>query len=760
MRRYVKYWYFILAGAGLGVLGAYLYLRYLAVPKYSITSTILIREEENAPTLAGLTNSTAEQLAKPAQNIDNEMQILRSKSLMERVVGELALYADYFTPGSSHKTALYASSLPVMLEPSSALNVTSYGKVLTVFPKPDSTFLLQEGGTQVGSFKLGQTVSRPYGAFKLAATPYFAALAASFGQGIEITLSDPQLVAEDYNRLLTVSSVNKDASVLNLMLISALPERGRDVLNKLLEVYNQEAIEDKNQTSANKLNFLDNRLKYLASELTGVERNVEQYKQSHEIADVSAQTNSYVAQASSYQRQLSEWASQIAVLESIERYLNQNPGQYRMVPSTLGLQDQTLLDLIAKFNNLQLERERMLRTTQEGNPLVQNLSEQLANLRTSILENLRNIKNGLVITSRGLRASSGQAKAKLSDAPVVERELQAKGRQQTLKQNIYVYLLQKREEAALALASTASNSRIIDSASISDQPISPNRKLTYALGLLLGLGLPLSVLYAQAQLNNKLETREEVAALTATPILGEIAHKRGKTLVVTRENRSALAEMFGLVRANLSFATAGRANKVTLVTSSLSGEGKTFFALNLASSLVLTGKKVVLLDMDLRKPSLAKELELPAGPGLTDYLVSDRLTIVDILQPVPGVPDLLVISAGSLAPNPAELLVSPKLTFLLNELKESFDHLLIDSAPIGLVADAFSIAPLVDSTIYVVRYQYTPRAQVQAIEAMYASKKFTNLTLVLNDSRANVSNYYGYGYAPSPSSSQKHQVEA
>ena len=761
MRKYVKYWYVILLGAVLGLTGAYLYLRYVAVPKYSITSTILIRQEENAPTLAGLTNSGAEELmSKPMQNLDNETQILRSKSLMERVVNEMALYASYSAPGDEKKKPLYGKTLPVAIEPGSALNVTSYDEAITVYPKADSTFTLKEGATTVGSYKLGQPVSRPYGVFKLMATPYFAALTPSLNQGVEITFSNPQNVAEEYSQLLTVSSVNKEASILNLMLISTLPEQGRDVMNKLLEVYNQEAVEDKNLTSANKLGFLDNRIKYLSSELNGVERNVEQYKQSHEVANVAAQTSNYVEQADSYQRKIAEWASQIAVLESIERYLNQNPGQYRMVPSTLGIQDQTLLDLIAKFNNLQLERERMLRTTQEGNPLVQNLTEQLANLRTSILENLRNIKNGLVITSRGLQASSGQARAKLSDAPVVERELQAKGRQQTLKQNIYLYLLQKREEAALALASTTSNSRVVDSASIGDQPISPNHKMTYLLGLLLGMGLPLSVLYAKGQLNNKVESRKEVEELTATPILGEIAHKRGKTLVVTRENRSALAEMFGLVRANLSFAAAGRANKVTLVTSSVSGEGKTFFAINLSNSLVLTGKRVVLLDLDLRKPSLAKELALHAEPGITDYLVSERLAIDDILQTVPGAPDLFVISAGSVPPNPAELLTSPKLVFLLNELKESFDHIIIDTAPIGLVADAFSISPLADSTICIVRYNYTHRDQLKSIEGLYDSKKFNNLTLVLNDARTNVSNYYGYGYVQDDTKSKKQKIEA
>lgn len=751
MRHYVKYWYVLLAGALLGLGAAYAYLRFVAVPKYSITSTILVRQEESAPTLAGLTNNAAEALSRPVQNLDNEMQILRSRSLMLRVVEGLQLYASYFRPADAkRKHELYGEALPIALGPGSQLQPRAYGTSVLIYPQADSSFVLQEGGVKVGTYPLRQPVSRPYGLLVLVPTAGFSTQAGAFPEGIRVDFTAPAALADEYNQLLTVASVNKDASILNLMLISKLPEKGRDVLNKLLQEYNREALEDKNEISANKLAFLDERIRTLGAELNGVERNVERFKQSHEIANVSAQTTSYIEQAGHDQRQQSDWATQLAVLGSIEQYLSRPAGQHGQVPSTLGLQDQTLLDLMGKFNNLELERERLLRTTQEGNPLVQNIDEQLGTVRSSMLESLRNIRHGLQIASRNLQASSGVTRARLSDAPVVERELQAKGRQQSLKQDIYVYLLQKREEAALALASTASNSRVIDPATIEEQPVSPNRKMTYLLGLLLGLGLPLSVLYARRQLNDKVETRQEVAELTSTPILGELAHKRGNTVVVRKETRSAQAELFGLVRANLSFATAGRANKVIMVTSSVSGEGKTFLAINLASSLALTGKTVVLLDLDLRRPSLTRELDLPATPGLTDYLVSERLRVADIIQVSSAAPDLFVVSAGSLAPNPAELLVSPKLSELLQELKTQFDYILLDTPPIGLVADAFSIGALADSTIYVVRYQHTLREQVKGIEAIYAAQKFNCLSLVLNDSHTETASYYGYAASPSP----------
>ena len=759
MRKYVRYWYFILLGAVVGLTGAYLYLRYVAIPKYSITSSILIREQGTAPTLSGLTNTSSEELLKPQQSVDNEVQLLRSRSLMLRVVNELALYATYYQQPNKPKTELYDKDLPVAISPLSTLQPTAYNKIIRIFPKADSSFTLQEGTGTVGTFRLGQQITRPYGTLVVVPTLYFAPQVAAYPQGIAIVFSNPQEAAEDYNQLLTVSSANKDASVLNLSLISPVPAKGRDIMNKLLQVYNKEAVEDKNEASASKLSFLDRRIKSLASELSGVEQSVESYKQSQDIADVGTQTSSNVEQASVLQTKLADWANQIQVLQSIEAYLSTQSN--RLVPSTLGIQDQTLLGLISQFNGLQVERERLLRTNQENNPLVQNTTEQLGDLRTKILENLRNIKNGLIITSRNLQNSSGQVRAKINSAPVVQRTLQAKERERSLRQNIYLYLLQKREEAALSLSATISNSRVIDPATVSELPVSPNRKMTYLLGLLFGMGLPLSLLYAKGQLNNKVETKAEIEELTTTPILGEIARKRGVgTVVVSRDNRSALAEMFGLVRANLSFATAGRENKVTLITSTMPGEGKSFISINLSNSLVLMGKKVVLLDLDLRKPSLANELSLRAEPGITDYLVSDRLSIADILQAPASTPGLLVISAGSIPPNPAELLASPKLAFLLHELAEQFDHILIDTPPIGLVADAFSLAPLATSTICVVRYNYTQREHVKAIESIYENKKFNSLMLVLNDSNANVSSYYGYGYSQANSAKNKQQVEA
>ncbi|MDX5436551.1 MAG: capsular biosynthesis protein, partial [Pontibacter sp.] len=394
----------------------------------------------------------------------------------------------------------------------------------------------------------------------------------------------------------TVAPVNKEASVLTISLTDAVPEKGVTIINKLIEVYNKEAVEDKNQIAANTIQFIDERLTYLTEELSTVEKDVEAYKRQNELTDVSSEAKMYLERASEYNRQLSELEIQIDVLNSIETYLKNQKNQFELVPSTLSIQDATLLNLIGKFNELQLERQRLLRTTQPSNPIVLNVNEQLANLRVNILENLGNIKNSLTITRNNLRANSSQFESRIQKVPAIERELLEINRQQGIKEGLYLYLLQKREESALSLAATVSNSRVIDSAVAGDLPVKPKKQLIYLLAFLVGLGVPFAFIYVRDMLDDKVKEIKDIESVTATPVLGEIAHNySGETLVVTKESRGPVSELFRLIRANLQFATVGKENRVILVTSSMSGEGKTFFSINLAASLVLTGKKVVVI---------------------------------------------------------------------------------------------------------------------------------------------------------------------
>ncbi|QIL75341.1 GumC family protein [Hymenobacter sp. HDW8] len=758
IQQYVRYWPLLLLGTTLGLATAFLYLRYYAVPQYWTESTLLIKDDKSGQGLANADAFSDLPAFKSTRNIDNEIEVLRSKTLMERVVNELGLFTSYYVEGKVKDREIYGRALPIKVL-LNGLDSTAAGQSFAVYLKGGNSFTLDDYSGKVTTHSFGQQITKPYGKFTVV-----AATVKDLGENkIIVHFQDIKQVAAHYNKAIVVQPVSDGASVLSLSIVDPIPEKARNIINKLIEVYNKEAIEDKNLMATNTLKFLDDRLKYITAELSGVEKGVEKYKSIHGLTDISTQASNYTNQASDYNKQLSEWAIQIDVLESIETYLRKTSGQYSMVPSSLGIQDPTLMSLITKFNELQLERERILRTTQPNNPLVLNLNEQLDNLRTNILENLRNIKKGLQITSNNLRASSGQFQSQIRKVPAMERELLEINRQQAIKQNIYVYLLQKREETALSLAATASVARVIDPAIGGDYPISPNSQIIYLMALMLGLGLPIAGIYVRNLLNNKVQTQQDVTSVVGgISIVGEIAHNvynKNETVVVSAGNRTPIAEMFRLIRANLNFEAQGRHHLAMLVTSSMSGEGKTFFSINLGASLALTGKRVVLLDLDLRAPKVAAELELTAGLGITDYLVADDVAIHDIIQPSKKVPYLDVISSGPIPPNPTELLMSSKFAHLMHELKESFDYVIIDTPPVGQVADALTLSPFIDFTVYVVRYNYTYKAQLNIIKNIYQNKTLNRPLLVLNDAKeTNGANYgygYGYGYGNGQNGHQK-----
>lgn len=754
LSKYGRYWYLFLISLLVCALFAFVYL-YFTPYNYRVQSTILLKEvDSESNPLTGNSALGEINLLSMKHKIDNEIEVLKSISLIQRVFTELSLHATYHVERQFKTLEIYGSEVPIRLS-FNKLHPTAFKRSITVRRKTTSTYELKEDDGAVSTHKYGEEVSKPYGIFTV-----IAAQDTRTQEPIIIKFHDITKLATEYNEKMVVETVNKKASVIRISVIESVPEKGKAIINKLFEVYQKEALADRNLIANTTIQFIDERLKFLTSELTDVEKDVEEYKRANELTNVTANADQYIARASEYNKQLADIGIQIEVLESIETYINKQPGKYELVPSTLSIQDPTLVQLIARFNELQLEKERMLRTTLPNNPLVQDINEQLASLQLNILENLHNIKNGLVITQKSLQSTSGRFRSQIQKVPSIERDLLEISRQQGTKGNLYLFLLQKREESALAQEITVPNTRLLDSATAEDKPVSPKKTLVYLLAVLFGLGLPFSGIYIKDSLNDKIQSKRDVQRATNTPILGQISHNSsGKNLIVTEESGTSIAELFRLVRSNLQFATAGKENKVVLVTSSTSGEGKTFFSINIAASLTLIGKKVALLELDLRMPSLFKQLRIIPGIGISDYLVAtDKVSIEDILRPHESVPGLFIASSGSLPPNPAELMSSDNLAQLINKLKASFDYIIIDTAPVGKVADAFSLSPLVDSTIYIVRYNYTSKNQLELIEEIYATKKFAHPMIVLNDAKEETPHAYGYGYNYGYKKSEKQEV--
>lgn len=740
--RYTRYWYVFLLSlvVCLGLAFAYMHL---ATPTYKVSSVILLKNEESENNHSNNGQSLGElSFFAGKQRIDNEIEVLRANSLMQRVFQELGLNASYFRDGRFKREEIYGLDLPIRLS-ITKLHPTAYNKMITIRRKTSTTFDLNDDQGDVTTHKFGEEISKPYGIFTVIAVPDNRT-----AEPIQVLFHNIEKLANEYNEELRVEAVNKKASVIKITLFDSVPQKGKDIINKLLELYSKEAVADRNLAAKTTIQFIDDRLQYLTSEITDVERNVEQLKQANEVTNVTSNADQYLSQASEINRQISELGIQIEVLESIEDYINKQPGKFEMVPSNLTIQDPTLVQLVGKFNELQMERERMLRTTLPNNPLVQDINDQLASLQLNILENLHNIKNGLMITQKRLQATSGRFRSQIQKVPTIERSLLEIGRQQGIKGNLYLYLLQKREESALALEVNIPKTRMLDPAVELDKPVSPKPALVYLLAVVFGLGIPFSGIFIKDALNDKVETKRDIQRYTDTPILGEVSHSRSsKSLIVTEDTGSSIAEMFRLVRLNLQFATAGKENKVVVVTSSISGEGKTFFSINLAASLTLMGKRVALLELDLRMPSLSKQLGRSPGVGISDYLVGNRkLAIEDIVKPHPGVPGLYIASSGSLPPNPAELMAAGNLAHFIASLKASFDYVIIDTAPVGKVADAFSLNGLIDSTIYIVRANYTAKSNLEIVDEIYHQQKLAHPMIVLNDVKDEGKNGYGYGY--------------
>ena len=739
--RYLRYWYLFVLGIALTLTAAHLYLRY-STPVYSVKATILIKDESGSDLAnSGLFGDMA--LLKSNKTFSNEVLVIKSRALMERVLKELNMEVSYFGEGRIKSPELYSERSPIKVV-LAGLDSTGLGKRFVVQVEDNNSFSIYNGESKESTHKFGEQIRKRYGTFTVIAD---SDITNDKGRRVLVRFNDLRKMANSYSRQLQVKSVNEFATVMELSLTDPVQAKGKDIINKLIDVYNRETISEKNLAVTKTIEFIDDRLVYLSQELTDVEKDVASYMQDNKIIDPSASGSLYQSTSHAYNQQITENGIRLEILKSVEAYIKKDDNKFELVPTSLDISDPTLGGLIANFNDLQNQRRRLLRTVTENSPLIQNVNEQLEILRLNILENLQNIRNGLLVVRKNLQASARQFESQMIQVPSVQRELTVIGRQQGIKEGLYLYLLQKREEAALSQAITPSNSRIIDPATASGSPVEPQATNIYLMALLAGLGLPFAGIFLRDMLNDTVQELRDVEKGTTTPILGEIAHNdSGEMLVINQKSRSSSAELFRLLRANLQFATGGKENKVILVTSSMSGEGKTFFSLNLAASLVLTGKRVVVLGFDLRKPKLTQGVNLPNNIGITNYLISDTVQVEDLLQYAPEMPDLAIIGSGPIPPNPAEMMLLPKISVMIEELKAAFDYIILDSSPVGQVADSLALAPYIDSSLYIVRYNYTHKKQLQIIDDLYKSRKLKHPMVVLNDAKKSNSYGYSYGY--------------
>lgn len=734
---YLRYLPLFIASIAISLLLSYVYLRY-ATPLYNVSASLLIKNDKNS---GGANERFAElMLFDNNNNLDNEIEILQSRTLMQRVAASLNLQTAYYAIGKIKTSNIYKDN-PFKLE-IIKLNDSAQAFSYKIVIANSNQFRLNESKA---FFSFGQIFQTTHGTFRLVKVePAFQNKSSNEFTVVHMTLDGAAAMAKSG---LKIRPVNNRSSVLSISLTTENTKLGEDIINQLMVEYNKATIEDKNQIAQSTYNFIDNRLRLLASELGDVEKDLQEFKKQNQIYDLAGQTGLFFSKMTELEKSLSESEVKLEVAKLLEEYLLDKKNLYEKVPGTLGIDDPTLLAAATAFNELVVEREKKLKETAPDNFLVKELELKIDRARSTFIENLRNIKRSYDLVIKDLSTQSNTLRTQVQSVPQKEKGLREIARQQGIKENLYLYLLQKREETAITLASTISNSRVVDGAVSSSTPVSPNRKSVYTIAFVLAILIPILIIYLLDILNDKVQSNEDIQKVVDVPIIGNVGHSSKKEmLVVTQNNRKVIAEQFRIIRTNLQYFSKSSEKPVILVTSSFSGEGKSFISANLGSVMALAGKKTVILEFDIRKPKVASGLQLNKKAGITNFMIGSA-SIDDITVPVATIPNLYVIPCGPIPPNPAELLLDEKLKELFRLVKERFDVVLIDSAPVGLVSDAIELGKFANCTVYIIRQRYTLKKQLRLIDEIYTDKRLPGMSVLLNDVTAIGGGYYGYkGY--------------
>lgn len=733
---------------------AWLYLRYTA-PVYNISASIMIKDEKKG----GKSNiSTLENmgLISSVQNIDNEVAVLQSKTLIKNVVKELKLYTTYHSKGRLNNLELYKTS-PVWVELSSD-DVEKMATSLTL-----ELTLQPDGGLKVKRFLEGKEVyidfpTLPASWKTEAGTLTFTYPPDSIKKNESVdfviaTIAPPVQVAKKYKAALTVEPTSETTSIALLSIQDSNKKRGEDFINKLVEVYNRDANDDKNEITEKTAEFIRERIDIINKELGSTEEELENFKRDAGLTDLSSDAQIALTEKSEYEKKQVENGTQINLVSYLAEAIAKSSQEFSVLPSNVGLADVTLSGLIDRYNVQVIERNRLLRNSSETNPVIVNLDNGLRSMKTNILTTIASVQKGLRITQADIEQQAGKSKERISKAPNQERRFISISRQQEIKADLYLMLLQKREENAITLAATANNAKIVDETLANDTPISPKRKQIFLIALVAGILIPATVIYLLSLLQFKIESPADVEKLTSVPVLGNVpladAKNTNSPIVVHENSNDLMAETFRGIRTNLQFMLE-KDKKVILVTSTISGEGKTFIATNLAISFASLGKKVVVVGLDIRKPGLNKVFNLSHREnGITQYLANPgNNDLMAFVQPSDIIPNLSVLTGGAIPPNPTELLAREALVQAIDTLKAHFDYVVIDTAPVGMVTDTLIIGRVADVSLYVCRADYTHKNDYRLIEELNTEKKLPQLCTVINGmdiSKRKYGYYYGYG---------------
>lgn len=737
--KYLVHWRWFILSVFLSLIAAFLYLKF--TPKsYSIATKILIKDEKSSD-LANQLSAFSEMnlLGNSKNNIENEVEILKSRTLIYNTLDSLNLNIQYLDTSEVIAKDLYKKSPVALVWKNQNISQKISIELSNI---EDNKFQVAVNDQKIGEVAFGKEVTSEFGSFIINRTSALDNL-----NTLTINVFPKILQAEAYQRNLSVSPTSKTSSIIDVSIIDQTPEKAVDFLNTLVYNYNLAGVKDKRYISENTATFISERLDLIAAELGDVESEVEGYKNTNNLSDIETEVKLYLDNLSTFEKSVIENETKINIVNSLISHISKSK-QDELVPGGLLSDDAGSESFIQEINQLILEKQKISVSATTENAKYIELENQIRALKANLLASLKRNLSSLQIIKNDYKRQEAEMQSKLAQVPRQEREFRNIDRQQKVKEALYLFLLQKREETNITLAATDLNAKVIDKAIVTDKPVAPKTMIILLASLILGALIPFLVIYVKHLLDTKIKTRFDITDNSNIPFLGDIPTSESSDELMELSSRSSAAEAIRIVRTNLDFILSEKAEdecKVIFLTSTIAGEGKTFVSANLAATFSLSGKKVLLMGLDLRNPKLYEYLRV--NPlGISNYITTNNKPLKDYILPVDGYENFDVLSSGSIPPNPTEILMSKKIKDIFTELKSHYDYIIVDTAPVSLVTDTLLISKYADATIYVVRANKIDKEMLRIPNELYNDKKLNKLTFVLNDSDVTKGYGYGYGY--------------
>lgn len=758
---YLKRWYWFVLGVVLALLAGHTYLRY-STELFLSKATVIVKEEKSSglAELSAFSNLGGLLRRFNRNQVEDELAIFKSRRLISAVIEKLDLNVRYESVGAIKATELY-DHRPFnvqFLEFKKGFEEGRSPRLLVTIESAETFVLEIPGALEPTQFNYGEPIELYFGNITVIPSLDNAGNFEKLkGTVVGVKYNNIEKLAQSYQQRLVVVNEMSNSNIVSLSMTSAVRAKAEDFINELIFQYNQDAMNDQSQVAIKTSDFINQRLEIITRELDSVEYDKEEFKSQNRLTNIEAEAQLILENASEFEKRQFDVNTQLELANSMIEYL-ESTSSNDLLPSNIGLETEGVASQINNYNLLILQRNRLLKYSTAKNPVVININKQIEDIRSSIRTSLINETEALKLSLRDLNYQENQLNSKLSKVPTNERIFRGIERQQTIKEQLYLFLLQQREEANISMAVTAAKAKVVDAAISSGRPVYPNKKMIYLASMVLGLALPFGLIYFSELLNNKVNSREDVdKILTDIRLIGEFPKlKRGSEQLIDVNDRSILAESFRILRTNLQYLFINKMDKgqahSIFVTSTIKGEGKTFVAFNLALTLALTGKRVVLVGADIRNPQLQRYLpaESRQRKGLTEYIVDETVTIEELKARSSYNQHLDIILSGAIPPNPAELLMQSRTEAFFTELRSMYDYVIVDTAPSMLVTDTIIINKLADITLYVIRAGHTEKKLLEFPRDAVADGRLVNVTAVLNNvamSNFGYGNKYGYSYS-------------